>query len=142
MTEEILNTEEDVPITAEEPMHSETAEPETAEAVATGAAASSGTHFVPNIVRKVAGSEFVQGLAAADPTGSAALIPYVIEDYTEFGRTLKNGGTVKQAAKVQWDAASDYIKSIPERLTSWYHDSYWDEIVEGAGNYLDTMGQA
>ena len=111
------------------------------DAATTAAAAGSASVGKLNIVKRLAANAGTT-LANLDPAGTTALILPYLEDHTEFGRQLRNGGTLQEAAQAQISNITDFVSSIPERLTSWYHESYWDEIVGGIGDWFGSLGPA
>ena len=87
---------------------------------ATTAAAAGGGRMVSQSMLKL--SHVANLLYEADPTGSLALLPQVAADQTTFGRHLRNGGGLKEAA----EASIATIKASAE---------------EGIGNFLDYFAE-
>lgn len=93
------------------------------------------------IVRKGirAGSKLAQKLYAADPSGTTALIAPYLEDHTRFGQTLRDGGTLKEAAENSMDEVKKYFtETLPKNWENFWETSYWGEII---GGYKDAFQQ-
>lgn len=69
------------------------------------------------------------GLAGADPTGLLAMTPYLIADQTEFGRVLRDGGSVEEAAKMSGKAVE---KAAENAVKAW--EDWGTQIVETPKN--------
>lgn len=104
-----------------------------AEATATGG----GGGIVRNALR--AGSKLAQKLYAADPSGTTALIAPYLEDHTRFGQTLRDGGTLKEAAENSMDEVKKYFtETLPKNWNDFWETSYWGEII---GEYKNAFQQ-
>ena len=82
-------------------------------------------------------------LTAFDPTGLTAMLPAVISDHTAIGRTLRNGGTLAEAAEAEakgveqamknavkaWEDWGNQIINVPKQLAQ----SLWKDLF-GGGN--------
>ena len=65
------------------------------------------------------------GISSADPTGLLAMTPYLIADQTEFGRVLRDGGSVEEAAKMSGKAVE---KAAENAVQAW--EDWGTQIVE------------
>ena len=82
-------------------------------------------------------------LTMFDPTGLTAMLPAVISDHTAIGRTLRNGGTLAEAAEAEakgveqaaknavkaWEDWGNQIINVPKQLAQ----SLWKDLF-GGGN--------
>ena len=83
-------------------------------------------------------------LTMFDPTGLTALLPSVMEDQTVFLRTLRNGGSIEEAATESskavsqafdgavkaWEDWGNQIIDVPKRLAQ----SVWKDLFGGGNN--------
>ena len=65
------------------------------------------------------------GISSADPTGLLAMTPYLVADQTEFGRVLRDGGSVEEAAKMSGKAVE---KAAENAVQAW--EDWGTQIVE------------
>lgn len=106
---------------------------DTAREAAEVAAEGGGGGLVRNALR--AGSKLAQKLYAADPSGTTALIAPYLEDHTRFGQTLRDGGTLQEAAENSMDEVKKYFtETLPKNWDNFWETSYWGEIVGGYKN--------
>ena len=82
-------------------------------------------------------------LAAADPTGSAALIPTVIGDKTAFGRTLRDGGTVGEAFDAAGESIKGFGEGIKDNFNAWIKQNAdnWTNYVNWIDSFLPKAGE-
>lgn len=80
---------------------------------------------------------FGSALSAADPTGSLSLLPTVIGDTTEFGRTLRDGGTIGDAFTAAGDAIADWGESVKENAEAWVKQT--TDLWTGYVNWIDSL---
>ena len=80
-------------------------------------------------------------LTMFDPTGLTAMLPAVISDHTAIGRTLRNGGTLAEAAEAEakgveqaaknavkaWEDWGNQIINVPKELAK----SVWNDLFGG-----------
>ena len=59
------------------------------------------------------------GISSADPTGLLAMTPYLIADQTEFGRVLRDGGSVEEAAKMSGKAVENAAENAVKAWEDW-----------------------
>ena len=61
-------------------------------------------------------------LTMFDPTGLTALIPSVLEDQTAFLRTLRNGGSLEEAAAESGKAVEQAFEGAKKSWADWFDD--------------------
>ena len=83
-------------------------------------------------------------LTMFDPTGLTALIPSVMEDQTAFLRTLRNGGSLEEAAAESGKAVEQAFEGAKKAWSDWGNDiinvpkklaeSVWKDLFGGGNN--------
>lgn len=83
-------------------------------------------------------------LTMLDPTGLTALIPSVLEDQTAFLRTLRNGGSLEEAAAESGKAIEQAFEGAKKSWSDWFDDivnvpkelakSVWKDLFGGNNN--------
>lgn len=82
------------------------------------------------------GSKLGQFMSQYDPTGAAGLILPVLEDYTAFGRTLRNGGSIGDAIQASEQAINEFADGVRQNASTFQKD--WEEnaIVQWASSII------
>jgi len=88
-------------------------------------------------------------LTMFDPTGLTAIIPSVLEDQTAFLRTLRNGGSIEEAAAESGKAVKEAFNGATNAWKDWGNDlidvpkrlaiSVWNDLF--GGNKGDWSGE-
>lgn len=112
----------------------------TAAAAAEATTTGGGGGIVRNALR--AGSKLAQKIYAADPSGTTALIAPYLEDHTRFGQTLRDGGTLQEAAQNSMAEIQKYFtETLPNNWNNFWETSYWGELINGYKNAFEQTVQ-
>jgi len=117
------------------------------EGATTGAAAGLGAKLLATgggVALTGAISTGAAALTMFDPTGLTALIPSVLEDQTMFFRTLRNGGSLEEAAAESGKAIEQAFEGAKKSWSDWFDDivnvpkelakSVWKDLFGGNNN--------
>lgn len=112
------------------------------DAVSTAATSGGFLPWVKNAMTAGA-SKVAASLTMFDPTGLTALIPEVLSDQTTFGRHLRNGGSLEEAATASWETIQASAKEGTNNFVKYFTEdipkAFWGAMgitPEGLSEFL------